>query len=62
LETIKSRTEELTKTLQEIGAEAYKQAAQPPPAEESKEAKTKEQSSRDKVVDADFKVVDEDKK
>jgi len=61
LETIKSRTEELTKTLQEIGAEAYKQAAQPPPAEESKEAKTKEQSSRDKVVDADFKVVDEDK-
>jgi molecular chaperone DnaK len=63
LEAIKSKTEELTKTLQEIGAEAYKQAAQPPPAEEPKEAKKKgKKSSKEKVVDADYKVVDEDKK
>jgi len=54
---IKEKTDELAKMLQQIGAAVYqqvsKQQAPPPP-------KTEKQP--DKVVDADYKVVDEEKK
>jgi molecular chaperone DnaK len=63
---IKARMEELTKIVQEAGAEIYKQQAeaaaaqqqaqQPPPTQEG------EQEQDKKTVDADFKVVDEEKK
>ncbi len=63
---IKARMEELTKIVQEAGAEIYKQQAeaaaaqqqaqQPPPTQDS------EQEQDKKTVDADFKVVDEEKK
>jgi len=64
LNDIKSKMEELTKVVQEAGAEIYKQTAaeqqkqqagtQPPP-EEQKEQGTK-------TVDAEYKVVDDEKK
>jgi molecular chaperone DnaK len=63
---IKARMEELTKIVQEAGAEIYKQQAeaaaaqqqtqQPPPTQDT------EQEQDKKTVDADFKVVDEEKK
>ena len=63
---IKTRMEELTKIVQEAGAEIYKQQAeaaaaqqqaqQPPPTQDG------EQEQDKKTVDADFKVVDEEKK
>jgi len=58
---IREKTEELAKTLQQVGTAAYQQAGQqakqqqaPPPPEREKQA--------GKVVDADYKVIDEDKK
>jgi len=54
---MKEKTDELAKVLQQVGAAVYqqvsKQEAPPPP-------KTEKQP--DKVVDADYKVVDEEKK
>jgi len=54
---IKEKTDELAKVLQQVGAAVYQQVGQqqaaPPP-------KTEKQP--DKVVDADYKVVDEEKK
>jgi len=61
LPRIKEKTEELAKVLQEIGAAVYQQVskeqAPPPPRTETKTEKQPE-----KVVDADYKVVDEEKK
>jgi molecular chaperone DnaK len=54
---IKERSEELAKVLQQIGAAAYQKAGQrqttPPPETEKKD---------EKVVDADYKVVNDEKK
>jgi molecular chaperone DnaK len=65
-ERMKTKTEELGKTLQEIGATIYQQAAQAQAqaqAEaEAKPEETQKASSGEKVVDAEYKVVDEDKK
>ncbi|MEM2942923.1 MAG: molecular chaperone DnaK [Candidatus Bathyarchaeia archaeon] len=58
---IKSRMETLSKILQEIGAAVYQQAAQSAQARST--AKQDETSQAEKkVVDADYRVVDEDKK
>ena len=66
ISVIKARMEELTKIVQEAGTEIYKQQAeaaaaqqqaqQPPPTQDG------EQEQEKKTVDADFKVVDEEKK
>jgi molecular chaperone DnaK len=53
---IKEKTDELAKVLQQIGTAVYQQVSRqaPPPP------KTEKQGN--KVVDADYKVVDEEKK
>lgn len=54
---IKEKTDELAKVLQQVGAAVYQQVGQqqaPPPPKPEKQP--------DKVVDADYKVVDEEKK
>jgi molecular chaperone DnaK len=65
INTIKTKSDELTKIIQEAGAEIYKQTAsaqqqagpeQAPPNEEPQQDQGK------KTVDAEYKVVDEDKK
>jgi len=65
---IKNNTEELSKKLQEIGAKIYQQVAQ----EQAKKQEKKEEKegkktwkghpTDEKVVDADYKVEDEEKK
>jgi len=65
LEKIKSRSEELAKILQEVGASVYQKAAQEYAKKKEEEPKGKEgegKGEKEKVVDADFKVVDEEKK
>ena len=70
VEQIKTKTEELGKTLQEVGATIYQQVAQQQAQQATQEqaegqAKTEgdQKTSPDKkVVDADFRVVDEEKK
>jgi molecular chaperone DnaK len=61
VEKIKAKSEELTKVLQEVGTVAYQQAAQQSqqqtgPTEEPTRAKD------EKVVDADYKVVEDENK
>lgn len=54
---IQEKTEELAKVLQQVGAAVYQQVSKeqaPPPPKTEKQP--------DKVVDADYKVVDEEKK
>ncbi|MBL7101039.1 MAG: molecular chaperone DnaK [Nanoarchaeota archaeon] len=61
LEDIKSKMDALQKTAQEIGAKMYQQASQQQ-AEQPKEEKKESKKAKDeKVVDADFKVEDEEK-
>ncbi|MEM2905116.1 MAG: molecular chaperone DnaK [Candidatus Bathyarchaeia archaeon] len=68
IDRVKQRMDELTRVLQEAGASVYQQqagrggtarpgATSPPGGEEKPPP-----GGRDKVVDADYKVVDEDKK
>jgi molecular chaperone DnaK len=69
---IKQKNEELGKVMQEIGSAVYQETAQQQPqaeaeaqpqAEAEAEAQPQDESQEgEKVVDADFKVVDEDKK
>jgi molecular chaperone DnaK len=69
---IKQKNEELGKVMQEIGSAVYQETAQQQPqaeaeaqpqAEAGAEAQPQDESQEgEKVVDADFKVVDEDKK
>jgi molecular chaperone DnaK len=63
-EAIKAKTEELTKIIQEAGTEIYKQTAaqqqQQTGAQPSTDASQDEQGK--KTVDAEYKVVDEEKK
>ena len=56
LQKIKSKTDELSKVLQEVGTYVYQQTAQQRAAQTSKPEGDK------KVVDADYKVVDEEKR
>ncbi len=70
VEQIKTKTEELGKILQEVGAAIYQQVAQQQ-AQQAAQKKAEEQaqpeggqkaSSDEKVVDADYRVVDEEEK
>ena len=64
IEKMKSSSEELGKILQEISAQAYQQASAPQQPESQKQAEGKageKEDKKEKVVDADYKVVDEDK-
>jgi len=66
VEKIKAKTESLTKILQEIGAAVYQQTAQQYAKTQGPQAEPtdKTEVEKEKVVDADYKVVDdkEDKK
>jgi len=57
---IEEKTEELAKVLQQVGAAAYQQASQQQAEQQQSPPVTEKQAG--KVVDADYKVVDEDKK
>jgi molecular chaperone DnaK len=65
-EVIKTKSEELTKIVQEAGAEIYKQTAaaqqQQTGAEQSQEGSESQQGQGAKTVDAEYKVVDDEKK
>jgi len=63
-EAIKAKTDELTKIVQEAGAEIYKQTAaqQQASAEQPQPGAEPQQDQGTKTVDAEYKVVDEDKK
>lgn len=60
IETIKQKSEQAARVLQEIGTAAY-QAAQ---AQQASQTQQTQETGKEgeKVVDADYKVVDEDKK
>ena len=59
IEKIKAKNEELAKVLQEVGTVAYQQAA----AKQAKQGKTEQaERPKEKVVDADYEEVKEDKK
>lgn len=60
VEKMKSKSEELAKVLQEVGASVYQKAAQEY-AKKEEEPKGEEKGEKEKVVDTDFKVVDEEK-
>ena len=65
-EAIKAKTEELSKVLQEVGAAIYQQAQAAQQAQQQAQAGEQaggEQAKEgEEVVDADYKVVDEEKK
>ncbi|MFH0896686.1 MAG: molecular chaperone DnaK [Candidatus Bathyarchaeota archaeon] len=65
-ENIKSKTEALSKLLQETSSAAYQQAAQQSSQQQSTQVnettEAGEGAEKEKVVDADFKVVDDNKK
>jgi molecular chaperone DnaK len=60
VDEIKTKSEELTKVLQEVGTVVYQQAAAAKQAEQAKTEKAKE--SKEKVVDAEYEEVNENKK
>ncbi|MBU4502035.1 MAG: molecular chaperone DnaK [Nanoarchaeota archaeon] len=63
VDDIKAKMDSLQKTAQEIGAQMYQQQAQQKSQEQSEEKPKKEKKSKDdeNVVDAEFKVEDEEK-
>lgn len=56
IQAIKAKTEELTKTVQEIGAVIYQQAAQQQAANTSEDQASRGQAGGDDTIDADFEV------
>ena len=64
LEEIKAKMEVLSKVIQEVGASVYQQAAQQQAAQQQQAAPKQESESEEKskVVDAEYRVVDEEKK
>ena len=60
LDKIKKKVDGLTTLLQQIGASVYQQAADKQAKSDKK--KTSQKKNKEKVVDADYKVVDKDKK
>ncbi|MEE9509589.1 MAG: Hsp70 family protein, partial [Candidatus Bathyarchaeia archaeon] len=64
VDAIKARAEEATTVLQEVGTAVYQQVAQQQAQQAQQSGKTEADDSEDKdrVVDADYRVVDEDKK
>ncbi len=61
LEDIKKATEELTEIVQQLSVKLYEQAAQEAQAQQAQDGAA-DSKGRDNVVDADYEVVDEDKK
>ncbi|MBS7629800.1 molecular chaperone DnaK, partial [Candidatus Bathyarchaeota archaeon] len=59
---IKSRIEDLSKVLQEVGTSVYQQATQKTQGQSTSESKSESGERKGKVVDADYKVVNESKK
>ena len=67
VEKIKAKTEELGKALQAAGSAVYQQAAQQYAQQQrgqqtEQPGKTESERSEDKVVDADYKVIEDEKK
>ena len=63
LETIKKATEELTEIVQQLSVKLYEQALSKSKVAEGADAGAGEApKGRDNVVDADYEVVDEQKK
>ena len=63
VDQIKAKSEALTKTLQEIGSAVYQQTAQQQQQQQAAEGTAEQQQGKDeKVVDADFEEVKDDKK
>jgi molecular chaperone DnaK len=60
VETIKIKSEELTKVLQEVGTVAYQQAAQESGQPQTGPKEAPEGETGEKVVDADYKVVEDE--
>ncbi|MGQ9542949.1 MAG: molecular chaperone DnaK [Candidatus Bathyarchaeia archaeon] len=60
--TIKSRMEDLSRVLQEVGTSVYQQATQKVQSQSTGEAQKESGEGKQKVVDVDYKVVDEGKK
>ncbi|MDR9853076.1 molecular chaperone DnaK [Paenibacillus sp. VCA1] len=62
LEQIKKATEELTEIVQQLSVKLYEQAAQAQQGAEGAQGSQEGAAKKDNVVDADYEVVDEDKK
>jgi molecular chaperone DnaK len=62
LEEIKAATDELSEIVQQLSVKLYEQAAQAQAAQGGAEGAADAGPSKDNVVDADYEVVDEDKK
>jgi molecular chaperone DnaK len=62
VDQIRTRTEELGKTLQEIGASIYQQAAQEQAQRQTDSQQEQKTETDETVVDAEYEVVDEEKK
>ncbi len=62
LEQIKKATEELTEIVQQLSVKLYEQAAQAQQGAEGAQGGQEGAAKKDNVVDADYEVVDEDKK
>jgi molecular chaperone DnaK len=60
VDKIKTKSEALTKVLQEVGTMVYQQAAAAQQAQQAKTGKTEE--TKEKVVDAEYEEVNENKK
>jgi molecular chaperone DnaK len=60
VDKIKAKNEQLSKILQEIGAMVYQQAAQQTQKQEQG-TEQKREEKKDKVIDADYEVVDDKK-
>jgi hypothetical protein len=54
--------DDLSKILQEVGTAAYQKAAETAQTKQKSEPPKDEGGANEKVVDADYKVVEEDKK
>jgi len=62
ISTIKEKMEDLSKILQEVGTAAYQKAAETAQTKQQSEPPKDAAGAKEKVVDADYKVVEEDKK
>jgi molecular chaperone DnaK len=62
LDTIKAATDELTEVVQQLSVKLYEQAAQAEQAQSGAGAGAEGGKTRENVVDADYEVVDEQKK
>jgi molecular chaperone DnaK len=62
LDEIKAATEKLTEIVQQLSVKLYEQAAQEAGANGAAEGNAAGGPGKDNVVDADYEVIDEDKK